>query len=405
MNIFRVLASGRHPFREEFVSAFVAYLLSPKMDHGLGPTLLATLLREIGRHANVPALAEVARQFDHRLRDNLFGDPAQGVSVELELPYPAGNSIGFIDVVIRCGQWFIAIENKIAAASATPGQVREQYLGLKQVLQRRGLDDQRVLVIYLVPALRSSEGWSVSQTALDELGFALDGEDCAALVTWQPTREGTVSFIEIIRSVLQQESRGEIAPLSYDIRQSLLAFIDFALGEFLGYPYDRPVDGETPSERRVADLLRSVEPVFVGIQYGMAGVLRRAWKNPGFVNEVVPVSETSRGWQYLPLHDFKVLAEWAMSPETQSLSGIKWSGRPFWTPHLYLVAKASGSEIYVGMRGGIEALRRMAPDEIRQRRTWEVSDQKRSGQWFSGADFCAVLESKGITYDRVVDGE
>ena len=47
MNIFRTIASGKHAFREEFVSAFLAYLLSPKMDHGLGFTVLSRLLTHV----------------------------------------------------------------------------------------------------------------------------------------------------------------------------------------------------------------------------------------------------------------------------------------------------------------------------------------------------------------------
>src|SRR5262249_53974739 len=116
-----------------------------------------------------------------------------------------------------------------------------------------------------------------------------------------------------------------------------------------------------------------------------------------------PVSETPRGWQYLPLHDFKILAAWAMRPETQSLAGIAWNGKPFSTQQLYLVAKAAGGGIFVGMRCGLDALKRMTPDELRQGRTWEVSDQRRSYQWFSGVEFCAVLESKGVTFDRPED--
>ena len=46
MNLFRVIASGKHSFREEFVSAFFAYLLSPTMDHGLGARFFATLVNE-----------------------------------------------------------------------------------------------------------------------------------------------------------------------------------------------------------------------------------------------------------------------------------------------------------------------------------------------------------------------
>ena len=48
MNLFGVIASGKHSFREEYVSAFFAYLLSPTMDHGLGTKLLSVLTKQIG---------------------------------------------------------------------------------------------------------------------------------------------------------------------------------------------------------------------------------------------------------------------------------------------------------------------------------------------------------------------
>jgi hypothetical protein len=399
MNIFRVLASGRFPMREEVVSAYLAYLLSPKMDHGLGSTMLTTLLREISSHTRISALEELVRQLDHRLRDDLFGDGTGSVGVELELAYPSGASVGYIDVVVRCGEWFIAIENKIALASTTQGQLRAQYYGLRQVLEQRGLSGHRVLMVYLVPAVRNTEGWSLAQSTQEELAFERVSGDEAVLVTWQPAREPVLSFVETLRGVLAREGRGEMAPLSYDIRQSLLAFIDFALGEFQGYPYERAVVGpRETNQRRVGELLQAKETLFVGIRAGMAGVVRRAWRNPDFVTQQLQVSETPRGWQYLPLHDFKVLATWAMRPEAHALAGIAWSGKPFSTPQLYLVAKAAGDKLFVGMRGGLDALKRLTPAELRQSRMWEISDQRRGSQWFSGAEFCAALESKGIIH-------
>jgi hypothetical protein len=393
MNIFRVLASGRFPMREEVVSAYLAYLLSPKMDHGLGSTMLTTLLREISSHTRLSALEELVRQLDHRLRDDLFGDGTGSVGVELELAYPSGVSVGYIDVVVRCGEWFIAIENKIALTSTTQGQLRAQYNGLRQVLEQRGLSGHRVLMVYLVPAVRNTEGWSLAQSTQEELAFERVSGDEAVLMTWQPAREHVLSFVETLRGVLAREGRGEMAPLSYDIRQSLLAFIDFALGEFQGYPYERAVVGpRETNQRRVGELLQTNETLFVGIRAGMAGVVRRAWRNPDFVTQQLQVSETPRGWQYLPLHDFKVLATWAMRPEAHPL-----------TAQLYLVAKAAGDKLFVGMRGGLEALKRMTPAELRQSRMWEISDQRRGSQWFSGAEFCAALESKGVLFDRPED--
>ncbi len=399
MNIFRVLASGRQPMREEYISAFLAYLLSPKMDHGLGAMVLATLLREIGQHAKIPEITAFAATLDPRLRDNLFEDATAGITVELELPYPVGNSYGAIDIVVHCGDWFIAIENKILGTSLTVGQLAAQYQGLRQVLAKQNLTTHKVLMIYLVPAVRSEAGWSLSQASTEELNIKLDAGDYAALVTWQPTNEHSLAFVEIVRAILGREGRGEIAPLSTEIRHTLLALIDFALGEFRGYPYARAiVNGAETTAQSVASLLQSEEVLYVGVQYGMAGVMRQAWRKPGFANERLSTATTSNGWQYLPLKEFQALARWAMDPDNQPLNGIAWTGKPFWSPQMYLVAKAAGDGIWVGMRGGLEALKAMSAEEIRDRKFWEISDQRRTGQWFTGSEFCAVLEAKGLVF-------
>lgn len=405
MNIFRVLASGKHTFREEFVSAFLAYLLSPKMDHGLGAKVLSSLLAEIGKHDDKPELTSLAEKFSDRLRSDLFSDEVASVNVELELNTGGG---GVIDIVVNYDNWFIMIENKIYHKSITPKQVENQYYGLKNLLKQNGIETPKILAIYLVPAIAGPDGWSSSQASREEVKFdSLDKEiDYCTLVTWQPTDKGNeVSIVGILRKLLHNEAQGNISPMSYDVRQTLLAFIDFILGEFQGYPYDKTTSRLKLDKLKVSELLKSNKDFYVGIQYGMAGVITKAWKNAQFLSQELSVSEDSRGWQYLPLKDFKILTEWALNPEAKNLSGIEWNGKPFATRYLYLVAKSAGSEIFIGVQGGLEALRRMGEGEIRGRKFWEVSSSKKSWQWFSGIDFCQELESKGIHYTSISDSE
>ena len=95
MNLFRTIASGKHAFREEFVSAFLAYLLSPKMDHGLGFAVLSRLLTHVAEKNQAKPLKELADQFKSRLWENIFEDQFSFPVVELEFHYPGG----FIDIV------------------------------------------------------------------------------------------------------------------------------------------------------------------------------------------------------------------------------------------------------------------------------------------------------------------
>jgi hypothetical protein len=142
MNIFRVLASGKQTFREEFVSAFLAYLLSPKMDHGLGARVLSSLLEEIGSCPDASSWTNLARNFGDKLRNDLFSDEAASVNVELELNTGVD---GVIDIVVNYDNWFIMIENKIYHQSIRPKQVEKQYYGLKNLLKQKGIQNPKIL--------------------------------------------------------------------------------------------------------------------------------------------------------------------------------------------------------------------------------------------------------------------
>ena len=88
---------GKHAFREEFVSAFLAYLLSTKMDHGLNFTFLSKLLSRIAEQGNAASLKDLSEHFKCRLWENIFDENEGLPLVEPEFRYPGG----FIDIVIK----------------------------------------------------------------------------------------------------------------------------------------------------------------------------------------------------------------------------------------------------------------------------------------------------------------
>ena len=260
MNLFRILASGKHQFREEFVSAYLAYLLSPSMDHGLGSTLLVRLLEQLTQHG-ASGLRGLVTQLDDRLQTSVLGEDESTVFVELEFPYPTPKGgHGYIDIVLRCGDWFILIENKILARSLTRGQVEEQYRGLRQVLADKEYDEAHVLVLFVVPALPGEAGWTVSEEVEPEVQFDLREGDLSSVVHWQDVDDaGVVSIVGTIREVLRDESCGDLSPLTYDTRQTLLSWIDFIHNGFAGFPFQRAVERAEVSDEVVATLLARTE--------------------------------------------------------------------------------------------------------------------------------------------------
>ncbi len=401
MNIFRTIASGKHAFREEFVSAFLAYLLSPKMDHGLGFTVLSRLLTHVAEKNDAQPLNELAAKFKSRLWENIFDNEFSLPVVELEFPYHGG----FIDIVIKIDNWFIMIENKILQSSKRENQIKEQYKGLQEALQSREFgDNYHILMIYLVPATPSEGGWSVSPSFYGELDkVELRKNDYKALVSWQPsTYEDTdaVSVVSIIREIMRDEANGMIAPINMEVRHALLSLIDFAIGEFQGFYYEKATTKKNGGQKhRVADVLNMSGEYYIGIRYGRGGVVENGWKNKDFMNAEVILSEESRGWQYLPLDEFVALTQWSIAPNEHSLEKLSWFNSPFATPNLYRVAKHGKPNMRIGIKGGLKTLKNMTPDQIRSRTVWQLSSEKKSSDWITCEDFCATLESKGVSYE------
>lgn len=402
MNIFKVLASGKHAFREEFLSAFLAYLLSPKMDHGLGSIFLTSLLSQVAERNQSSPLKAITDNLKSRLWENIFEENGGQPVVELEVAYPGG----WIDIVVRIGNWFVLIENKILAQSKTEGQIKAQYDGLQKVIEQRGFEGEyNILLLYLVPAIGSEEEWTVPTGFFDELDkINLRPNDQKSLITWQPVSEDGVegiSVVSTIRQILTQESRGMMSPLSLEIRHALLSLVDFSLGNFRGFHYQRATSRDRDTQKkRVSELLQMEGDFWVGVQYGRGGLVSVAWKNPAFINAELNVTEDdSVGWQYLPIKDFKTFVRWAMHPDEHTLEGVEWYGKPFWAENLYRVAKWGKANFFIGLKGGLSALEDMSIEEVKDRKFWELNSEQKNQNWISTKDYCKALENMGLYFD------
>lgn len=404
MNIFRVLASGKHGVREEFVSAFLAYLLSPKMDHGIGYSFLSRLLVGVAEKNDIPALKELASKLHSRLWENIFAESMGLPVVELEFRVP-GNR--YIDIVVKCDDWFILIENKIVQSSKTDGQLETQYKGFLEVIDGKELaKNNRILMLYVVPAATNGESWSVSPGFYGELEkLKQRPNDAKGLVSWQPTNddESPVSVVSIIRDILKDEAIGLLSPLGTEIRHTLLSLIDFVMDEFHGFHYQQatsPAKSINP-KMKVGKVLGLNGDLYIGIQYGKYGTASRAWRNPSFLDyEVFVTEDGSLGWQYLPLKTFKILTNWCLEPEKYPLEGIPWTGNPLDLATLYRAGKYGKTKsMFVGIKGGLDKLREMTPEQIRIRKIFLLENTQKSKDWIPISDFWRALDEKGFQFD------
>lgn len=402
MNLLTVLASGKQGLREEVMSVLLGYLLSPEMNHGLGTLVLKETIASLIDNEKLVELSELQSVLNMKFRSNPFFDKENEFKIELEVAYPSINgSIGYIDIVLAINNWYILIENKIKNSSITKDQVKDQYIGFRKILEEKSITDKKILLIYLVPGIVTDSGWQISQVCEEEAKGFINNDDVSTTVYWNTIADVKRTCLsDVFKNILIKESCGDIEPISWDTRQLLLSIINFSQNEFSGYSYERVISKGNSEKMKLLDIFDLSENIYVGIKNGMAGLIRQSWRKSESINNYYSTSTTPKGWQYINSSDAKKIFKWAVDGDCEGINEITWSGKPFFTDILYLIGQSLGDNIFIGIKGGLDALKNMNNDDILKRPGWEIANTKKSNQWFSGKQYVEVLKEKGIIFDK-----
>ena len=72
---------------------------------------------------------------------------------------------------------------------------------------------------------------------------------------------------------------------------------------------------------------------------------------------------------------------------------IDWKGS-FHSELLYKIANDYKGRVFIGIKGGEEALRNMETQVIKNKE-WGISTEQSTAQWIDGTIFCNILKEKG----------
>ena len=389
MNIFKVLASGKQSFHEEIASAILAWFLNPTMEHGLGYSFLVNFIEDIYRSADKSEnLFDLSEKLIPRLRNK---DDSQ-LKLWSDLEYNVGTA--FIDIVIGIEDWIFAIENKIYNQSATKGQLVREYEGLKDIHP-----DLKIAMIYLVP---TDDNLDILDAKTENIFNELSGElshengDFKALITWQKNKlENIPSISDLIEKILDDESKGVIDPVPEYTRHTLKALNSFIFNNFAGYEYDRVAkfSGLNPltEERMSIDKLENKDKGYVGVQGGTGGLLRMTKGKIESYKFQYSSQDMSKKSNWVEINAFQNIIKWLLLGEVVK---IDWKGS-FNSETLYKVANSYKGNVFIGIKGGEEALRNMN-SKIIEGKKWGISTEKSTSQWIDGVLFCEILKEKGV---------
>ena len=384
MNIFKVLASGKKSFQEETASAILAWFLNPTMEHGLGYSFLSKFVDDLFSSTdNENKLSDLSKKLIPRLRSE---DETQ-LKLWSDLEYNVETA--FIDIVIGIDDWIFAIENKIYTQSATEGQLVKEYEGLKQKVP-----EFKIGMIYLIPIDEKSEILDAkTENIFNEL--SVKSGDFKVMVTWQKNEIGNIpSIAELIEKTLDDESKGIIDPIPEYTRHTLKALNSFISNNFAGYEYERKTmsSGLNPltEERLSIDKLKIKDKGYVGVQGGIRGLLRMEQdkiKNYKFQYTSQDMSKKSN---WIEINTFQNIIKWVLYHE---IVEIDWKGS-FHSELLYKIANDYKGKVFIGIKGGEEALRNMETQVIKSKE-WGISTEQSTTQWIDGTLYCNILKEKG----------
>jgi len=419
VNIFKVLASGRFPIKEEEFSAILAWLVNPRLDHGLGTAFLSALVsaiagcRELDEHGADLAepMQRLATDLDRSQLVKGDAGPFHGCSLELNVGYSV------IDVVVDVGDWILAFENKTrAGALSDPEQLAKQYRGLREIRDNdEALSDKHIAMLLLCPPDIGPERPALVDEYQGLAWCEMAGRDLKCLLTWRErsgreeapdlstgVETGIPSISQVIRSLLSNDRDGATG-IPRATRWLLNALRGFMDGGGKGMSFEPTIAwgvSECESDLETLETLLAMHGNgaggAVGIMHGLTGLL--ALGKDVATREFRYTEEGAAGKRgvYLDLDFFCQVATWLRDGSAPD-RGIAWENvyGPLRSKHLLRIARDFGGQVYIGIQGGEAGLRELTGEEIETKR-WQLGTKPASQQWITGELYAGILAEKGM---------
>lgn len=253
MNIFKVLSSNDGSINEPNVTSFLAYLLDPNENHGLGSRFVESFLTPIVL-ANNEWYKDLI--YNNRVRD-LSRNSKYEVRVQAEVKVISSESevvkkTRDIDIVIELfdqnfsdvvPKYSFCVENKINDGAIQKGdnQLFDEIIGLVNYYKGSSLEKEQPLVafIYLTH--------SGSQRAINEFNELLPTLEIEGLsvpcyhLSWggNELESLEITIVDLLSMILKEEAIGKIEPIYDYTKHTIKSFISFIYSGFKSYKEEK----------------------------------------------------------------------------------------------------------------------------------------------------------------------
>ncbi|MNO60468.1 hypothetical protein D3C76_510810 [compost metagenome] len=257
MNIFKILSSNDGSINEPNVSSFLAYLLDPNENHGLGSKFVESFLSPIIL-SNKEQYSELI--YEDRVRDlsknSKFNVRVQAEVKVVSFDYGEKRKTRDIDILIELFEqdahhslpkFSFCVENKIKDGAIIKGdhQLYEEIVGLNNyyadVDTLAEYARPMIAFIFLTPAK--------TQRANDEFNELLEmlHKEDTVLPTlhmvWEDAHEPH-SIVTLLTHLLELEDQGRIDPIYDYTKHTIKSFVSFIYSGFQSYKEEKILANE-----------------------------------------------------------------------------------------------------------------------------------------------------------------
>lgn len=258
MNIFKVLSSNDGSINEPNVSSFLAYLLDPNENHGLGSRFVERFLSPVILR-NEEHYKELL--YNNRVRD-LSRNSSYDVRVQAEVKVVSFDDgsrrkTRDIDILIEIFRrdhvhstpvFSFCIENKIkdGAIVTADKQLYEEIVGLRNYYDTplSDLAQPRLSFIFLTPAAtkRAEDQFNDLLLAVEQEGWIIP---CFHML-WGIDERGGVqhTVTDVLTELLKEEAIGRIEPVYDYTKHTIKSFISFIYSGFQSYKEEKSLSNE-----------------------------------------------------------------------------------------------------------------------------------------------------------------
>ncbi|GAB0169758.1 PD-(D/E)XK nuclease family protein [Lysinibacillus sp. CTST325] len=253
MNIFKVLSSNDGSINEPNVTSFLAYLLDPNENHGLGSRFVESFLTPIVL-ANKEQYNELI--YNNRIRD-LSRNSKYEVRVQAEVKVISSTSESAkktrdIDIVIELfdqtfsdslPKFSFCVENKINDGAIQKGdnQLFEEIIGLVNFYKVSSLEKEQPLVSFI---FLTHTGSKRALNEFNELLSTIEVErlsvPCYHLSWGEEELDGLeITIVDLLSKILKEEAIGKIEPIYDYTKHTIKSFISFIYSGFKSYKEEK----------------------------------------------------------------------------------------------------------------------------------------------------------------------